>query len=72
MCLHSHTSVTFAVFRCFPLPVHCPYCGDRLIAPDQSEFVAGDEIRHHWACERCGGQTRTSVALTAHQRMIPK
>ena len=66
MRLHSHTAVTFAVSRCFALPVHCPYCGDRLIAPEQSEFVAGGEISHHWACERCGGQSRTSVALTAH------
>jgi hypothetical protein len=44
----------------------CPYCGDRLLAPEVSEFVDGDEIRHHWSCDSCGGESRTSIELTAH------
>jgi len=44
----------------------CPYCGDRLLAPEVSEFVDGGEIRHHWSCDSCGGELRTSIELTAH------
>ena len=44
----------------------CPYCGDRLLAPEVSEFVDGGEIRHHWSCDSCGGESRTSIELTAH------
>jgi hypothetical protein len=44
----------------------CPYCGDRLLAPEVSEFVDGGKIRHHWSCDSCDGESRTSIELTAH------
>lgn len=54
-----------ALSRCFALPTRCPHCGDWLVAPVASEFVEGGEIRHHWACETCSGQSLTSVSVEA-------
>lgn len=44
-------------------PIHCPACGDWLVAPVSSEFVDGAEIRHHWKCEACGETSSTAIAL---------
>ena len=41
----------------------CPHCGDLMIAPVCSEFVAGGEIRHHWDCEACGESSCTTIDL---------
>jgi len=43
--------------------VHCPRCGDRMVAPESSEFVDRGEIRHHWVCDACGQDFETSVIL---------
>ena len=47
-------------------PTCCPNCGDRMVAPETSEFVDSVEIRHHWRCEACLQPTRTSVRLIWH------
>ena len=65
MQLHSH-SPKLAGIRSFAAPVRCPHCGDLMIAPLMSEFVEGDEIRHHWECDACGEASRTSIPLTTH------
>jgi RNase P subunit RPR2 len=40
----------------------CPDCGERLVAPEASEFVAdGRVVRHRWTCEACGSSFRTAV-----------
>jgi hypothetical protein len=44
-------------------PARCPTCGDWMVAPLLSEFVEGDEIRHHWVCEGCGDTCRSTVPL---------
>jgi len=49
--------------RPFSSPARCPQCGDWMVAPLVSEFVEGDEIRHHWACEACGQASTTSIPL---------
>jgi transcription elongation factor Elf1 len=49
--------------RAFASLAHCPHCGDLMVAPVASEFVAGDEIRHHWECDTCGAHSSTSVPL---------
>jgi hypothetical protein len=46
----------------FPL---CPHCGDCLLAPEASELIDHEEIRHTWICESCGGALQTSVSLPA-------
>jgi hypothetical protein len=42
---------------------YCPGCGDRLVAPESSEFVDGGEIRHHWLCDACGHEFCTALTL---------
>jgi hypothetical protein len=49
--------------RAFSAPMPCPHCGDCMVAPIISEFVAGDEIRHHWECEACGESSTTAIPL---------
>ncbi len=41
----------------------CPECGNRLLAPEASEFLADGRIRHSWICEACGASFRTAVKL---------
>jgi DNA-directed RNA polymerase subunit RPC12/RpoP len=45
----------------------CVRCGDALIAPERSEYVDTDEIRHNWQCSRCGHEFETldPIPLTA-------
>ena len=51
--------------RTFAAPARCPHCGDRMVAPIVSEFVASGEIRHHWECEACGETSTTAIPLAA-------
>jgi uncharacterized protein with PIN domain len=44
-------------------PTRCPHCGDLMVAPISSEFVEGDEIRHHWECDACGEVSSTFIPL---------
>jgi uncharacterized protein with PIN domain len=51
-------------FACFAAAAaRCPDCGDRMVAPESSEFVDGTEIRHHWRCDACGREFSTAVCL---------
>ena len=56
--------------RAFMAPARCPKCGDWMIAPMSSEFVAGGEIRHHWECDACGESTSTTVDVS--QQQVPE
>jgi transcription elongation factor Elf1 len=42
----------------------CPRCDDVMVAPARSQHVKEDVVRHHWRCESCGHQFRTSVRLS--------
>jgi hypothetical protein len=44
----------------------CPTCGEPVIAAQTSEFVDSGEIRHHWTCDACGQDFRTTVVLPPH------
>lgn len=48
-------------------PPRCPRCGDRMVAPELSEFVDRGEIRHHWLCDTCGQAFETSVRLCCNE-----
>ncbi len=62
-----HASMTkLAGISSFAPPVHCPHCGDWLVAPVVSEFVEGGEIRHYWECDTCGESSTTAISLTTH------
>jgi hypothetical protein len=41
----------------------CPECGDLLLAPEVSEFIADGRVRHLWSCEACGSAFRTTVSF---------
>jgi uncharacterized protein with PIN domain len=45
---------------------HCPHCGDRLIAPEVSEFIEGGMIQHYWVCDGCGEQSHTLLKPAPH------
>jgi predicted RNA-binding Zn-ribbon protein involved in translation (DUF1610 family) len=64
MQLHSDTT-KLAAIRSFAASMHCPHCGDPMIAPVMSEFVVGGEIRHHWQCDNCGGASSTAFRTEA-------
>jgi len=34
--------------------VPCAQCGDRLFAPEWSEYIDDRSIRHLWSCDGCG------------------
>jgi DNA-directed RNA polymerase subunit RPC12/RpoP len=49
----------------------CSRCGDKLIAPEMSEFISEEEVRHHWSCARCGHEFETTVLLS-YRAVDPK
>ena len=55
---HSDPSV---LSRIFASQQKCPRCGDRLIAPEVTEFIEGGTIQHYWICDSCGEESQTSV-----------
>jgi len=57
-----HLSKLSAI-RAFASAARCPHCGDWMVAPVSSEFVEGDEIRHHWECDACGETSSTVINL---------
>jgi len=69
---HGTASELTAPSRFFAAPGHCPHCGDRMVAPEASAFVAGGQIRHRWLCESCGQESRTVIALVARESQFPE
>jgi DNA-directed RNA polymerase subunit RPC12/RpoP len=43
--------------------IACAQCNHRLIAPNWSEYVSENHVRHSWSCESCGHQFETSDRL---------
>ena len=41
----------------------CDQCQDDIIAPNRSEYVNQDQVRHFWSCDNCGHQFEMSVNL---------
>ena len=46
-----------------PYGIACIRCNDSLIAPNWSEYVSEQHVRHSWSCESCGHQFETSDRL---------
>jgi len=46
-----------------PYGIACIRCNDSLIAPNWSEYVSENHVRHSWSCESCGHQFETSDRL---------
>ena len=49
----------------------CRQCGDRIIAPEFSEYVYEGTIRHVWRCSRCNYRFETSVVLDMNPPLAP-
>ena len=56
-------AATLSTIRAFAAPMRCAHCGDWMVAPLESEFVVGGEIRHYWECDACGEPSSTSIEL---------
>lgn len=39
----------------------CPQCAHLLVAPDASQHVCEQTVRHIWSCEACGNEFKTIV-----------
>ncbi len=46
-----------------PQRPNCPHCGSRLFVAEQSRFNLAGRIDHVWACDDCGTEFETSIAL---------
>ena len=60
--LRSPASRKFALAR--PI-VDCAQCGERIFAPDWSEYLDDRKVRHLWACDACGYTFETTVRFPA-------
>ncbi len=56
------------VTRSRPL-IECRQCGERIYAPQWSEYRDGGRIRHLWACEDCGYSFETTVSFGADRQV---
>ena len=61
MLLQTETSNSAAQSFFASACLYCPHCAEPMIAPEVSEFVAGQGIRHRWICDACGGETSTYI-----------
>ena len=43
--------------------VECAQCGDRIFAPQWSEYLDERRARHLWACDACGYEFETLVVF---------
>ena len=39
----------------------CAQCGEAIIAPEWSEYLADHGVRHAWSCEACGYQFESII-----------
>jgi hypothetical protein len=47
--------------------LHCAQCGERLLAPEWSEYLDARRVRHLWACELCGYSFESLVVFPADE-----
>jgi Zn ribbon nucleic-acid-binding protein len=43
----------------------CPKCGGLIIAPETSELMSDEQIRHTWSCDECGYKFQTLIRFPA-------
>lgn len=41
--------------------IPCAQCGDKLAAPEWSEYLDDRRIRHLWCCDACGYEFESEV-----------
>ena len=45
--------------------IECAQCGERLFAPEWSEYLESHRVRHLWRCEDCGYNFETTIRFAA-------
>ena len=45
----------------------CPHCHQPVVAPEASEFVSEERVRHLWSCDSCGHAFETAVRVRIPQ-----
>jgi hypothetical protein len=43
----------------------CAQCGEAIIAPEWSEYLAVHGVRQAWSCEACGHQFESTIHFAA-------
>ena len=43
--------------------IECAQCGERIFAPDWSEYLDDQRVRHLWVCQACDYQFETLVVF---------
>ena len=66
MRLSTERSESSAFTRYLASRQRCPHCGDRMIAPEVTEFIEGGIIQHYWVCDACGEESRSFFEPPAH------
>jgi len=56
---------TVASIRNFEFEMTCEKCGDKLIAPEWSEFVSETLVLNLWSCAKCGSRFETEALMPA-------
>ena len=51
--------------------VECRECGDRIIAPECSEYAADGVVRHLWRCSKCGCEFETRIVFDPSSPLTP-
>jgi RNase P subunit RPR2 len=53
--------------------VTCAQCGDRLIAPEDAEYIADSgTVRHRWRCSKCGYEFHSDAEPTMPPGLVEK
>ena len=64
MTLHLAVPMSHVHERYFGRP-SCPKCGELLMAPESSEYLYYDEVRHSWICDGCDYRIKTLIRFNA-------
>jgi hypothetical protein len=59
---HINVPMSYAHERYLGRP-SCPKCGDLMMAPESSEYVKPEDVRHVWLCDGCDYPFETLITL---------
>jgi hypothetical protein len=49
----------------------CPKCGELLMAPEYSECLSRNDVRHAWVCDKCDYGFQTLINLSDYELASP-
>ena len=64
MTLHASVPLDYLHDRYFGRP-SCPKCGELLMAPEFSECLEDNNVRHFWSCDGCEYPFETLISFNA-------